>query len=70
MSVIYIYCYIFKEIEENQELYNKKNDFWKKNLTFFLNFFVWKILYLIGISVKCINCGIRDLKKNKRDLVT
>ena len=35
----------------------------------FFNSFIYKILYFIGISVKCINCRIKGFKK-KYDSVT
>ena len=44
---------MFKDIVESQDLYGKKDDFWKKNET--INSF---FLYFINISVKCIFCWI------------
>ena len=73
-SVIFICWWIFKDNEENQELYIKKDDFWKtfKQIKFLL--FDSKDFIFINISAKCIFWQIfkeivenQDLYRKKDD---
>ena len=61
-----IFWWIFKEIVENQDLHRKT---FENKLDKICNFFIFKILYFISISVKRKVCGLKGFQK-KCDLVT
>ena len=77
-----IFWQILKEIVENQVLYRKKDDFWKKIKSNFF-FFIWKILYSISnerfsasylatdrLTDKVIHRGAPLLKTIENDFLT
>ena len=55
---------IFNEIVDYQDLYRTKEEILKKNLKRKPCFLTQKILYFTSISVKCIKCRVKGLKKS------
>ena len=65
MSAIFIFCWIFKDIVENQDLYSKKDDLKNNNNKKFIRFDI-KDFFFISISVKCIFWQIlKEIVDNK-----